>query len=149
MARGLLSVLPRAPSAYDPARHPEAARRRRRHVLVHMADRGWIARADARRAADAPIELVDASNTPRARHLLDHLQITGAVEPGAPGTGSASITEPATVRLVWSARHVGRGERTLPRQRAPAFTPATTSSTLLASITPGPVRISRVGIVTP
>ncbi len=34
-------------------------------------------------------------------------------------------------------------------QRAPALTPAITSSTLLESMTPGPVRISRVGIVTP
>lgn len=78
----LLAVLPRAPSAYDPARHPEAALRRRRHVLLHMAERGWVSRDEARRAADAPLALVDASNTPRARHLLDHLQITDAIEPG-------------------------------------------------------------------
>jgi membrane carboxypeptidase/penicillin-binding protein len=32
----LLAILPRAPSRYDPARHPEAAMRRRAHVLDLM-----------------------------------------------------------------------------------------------------------------
>ncbi len=80
----LLAVLPRAPSAYDPARHPERAAARRAHVLRHMASRGWVDAAEAERAAAAPIVLVRASNEPLARHLLDHLQVTGAVPVGEP-----------------------------------------------------------------
>ncbi len=85
----LLAALPRAPSAYDPARHPEAALRRRRHILTHMAARGWISEGDAEAAAAAPLDLVDATQTPHARHLLDHLQLTGAIAPGAPEARTA------------------------------------------------------------
>ncbi|HJL19312.1 MAG TPA: penicillin-binding protein 1C [Sandaracinaceae bacterium LLY-WYZ-13_1] len=80
----LLAILPRGPSAYDPTRHPEAARRRRAHVLRHMAARGWIAERDAERAAARPIALADPTRRPRARHLLDHLVLTDRVTPGAP-----------------------------------------------------------------
>src|SRR5688500_7518787 len=38
----LLAILPRAPSAYDPARFPERARERRAHVLGRLAERGLI-----------------------------------------------------------------------------------------------------------
>ena len=78
----LLAVLPRGPTAYDPDRHPEATIRRRAHVLAVMADRGWISREEADRAAAEPLRLIDARNEPQARHLLDHLQISGRIVPG-------------------------------------------------------------------
>ena len=78
----LLAVLPRGPTAYDPDRNPDAALRRRAHVLAVMADRGWIDREAAEGAAAKPIRLVDARQDPQARHLLDHLQVSGRIVPG-------------------------------------------------------------------
>jgi penicillin-binding protein 1C len=69
----LLSILPRAPTAYDPARFPERAAARRAHVLAKLAERGWVDADEAKRAAGTPIELVDPRATPRARHVLDAL----------------------------------------------------------------------------
>lgn len=68
----LLAILPRAPGAYDPERHPERAMRRRAHVLAVLAQRGWVNAEAARRAAEKPIVLVPLSE-PRARHVLDAL----------------------------------------------------------------------------
>jgi penicillin-binding protein 1A len=45
----LLAGLPQAPSAYDPARHPQLARRRQLHVIDQLVDNGYLTqtRADA------------------------------------------------------------------------------------------------------
>jgi penicillin-binding protein 1C len=69
----LLASLPRRPTAYDPARFPDAARRRRAHVLSHMAERGWITDEDATAAAAEPIRLVDPRRDPPLRHFIDAL----------------------------------------------------------------------------
>jgi penicillin-binding protein 1C len=68
-----LAILPRAPTAYDPVRFPERARARRAHVLARLADRGWVSRAEADRAAARPIRLVAARNPALSRHVLDAL----------------------------------------------------------------------------
>lgn len=75
----LLACLPRAPTAYDPDRHPERVLRRRRHVLTHMAKRGWISHESAQRAADMPLVLAPRGRERRAPHLLDHLATRGAL----------------------------------------------------------------------
>ncbi len=46
----LLAVIPRAPSAYDPIRHLDAALRRREHLLSLLEQRGWMAADEAARA---------------------------------------------------------------------------------------------------
>ncbi len=51
----LLAGLPQAPSAYDPIRHPNAARLRRREVLAQMVADGYITRGQAARANAAPV----------------------------------------------------------------------------------------------
>lgn len=53
----LLAVIPRAPSAYDPWKHPEAALRRRDRVLAMLVDRGVITddRATAARVTHVEI----------------------------------------------------------------------------------------------
>jgi penicillin-binding protein 1C len=56
----LLAVVPRAPSAYDLLRHPEAARKRRAHVLGLLVERGVL---DAGTARD-----IDAEQVAVARH---------------------------------------------------------------------------------
>jgi penicillin-binding protein 1C len=56
----LLAVIPRAPSAYDPLRHLDAAKKRRAHVLQLLVERGVI---DAATVAD-----IDAEQVAVARH---------------------------------------------------------------------------------
>ena len=46
----ILAGLPRAPSAYNPLRHPQRALKRARVVLAAMADAGYITRQQARTA---------------------------------------------------------------------------------------------------
>lgn len=50
-----IAGLPKAPSAYDPRRRPEAARARRAYVLGRMADDGVITAEQAREASLAPL----------------------------------------------------------------------------------------------
>jgi penicillin-binding protein 1C len=78
----LLAILPRAPSAYDPIRHPERALARRRHVLRLMVKQGYIDARTAERAAVVPIRLIDPAQEPAAPHLIDHLIANDIVEPG-------------------------------------------------------------------
>lgn len=51
----LLAGLPQAPSQYNPFLNPEAARRRRNAVLRAMVEAGYITRAEADAAAQAPL----------------------------------------------------------------------------------------------
>ena len=50
-----LAGMPKAPSAYDPVRRPDAARARRAYVLGRMADDGVITRVQADDAAGSPL----------------------------------------------------------------------------------------------
>ncbi len=60
-----LAVLPRAPTAYDPLRHPEAARRRRDRVLDLLVARGVI---DAGRAQAAKSTALAIGRHARPNH---------------------------------------------------------------------------------
>jgi penicillin-binding protein 1A len=51
----LLAALPKAPSHYDPRRHPQAALERRNLVLTLMAEQGRISRREAEAARAAPL----------------------------------------------------------------------------------------------
>src|SRR5437899_4514665 len=59
----VLAALPKAPSAYDPRRFPEPARRRRDLVLGLMADAGFISRDEVRKAAREKLHLVPPEET--------------------------------------------------------------------------------------
>ncbi|MHB8509614.1 MAG: transglycosylase domain-containing protein [Candidatus Dormibacteria bacterium] len=50
----MLAGMPQAPSAYDPIRHPTAARQRRREVLAAMVSEGYITAQAAAIAAAEP-----------------------------------------------------------------------------------------------
>jgi penicillin-binding protein 1C len=76
----LLAVLPRAPSAYDPYRHLQAALSRRRHVLGLLHARGVLDRAAVSRIEATKIVLqqgAPASSRPppvfRAPHFVDYV----------------------------------------------------------------------------
>jgi len=51
----VLAGLPQAPSAYNPFRHPEAAKTRQMHVLERLRTVGWIAEAEYQQAAAEPL----------------------------------------------------------------------------------------------
>jgi membrane carboxypeptidase/penicillin-binding protein PbpC len=61
----LLAILPRAPTAYFPMRHPVRALSRRAHVLARLAERAGGRRAGQARGGHA-IALIDSQNQPRA-----------------------------------------------------------------------------------
>jgi penicillin-binding protein 1A len=53
----LLAGLPKAPSHYDPYRHPERALIRRAYVLTRMGDEEWLSPEALARAEASPLEL--------------------------------------------------------------------------------------------
>jgi penicillin-binding protein 1C len=65
----LLAVVPRAPVAYDPLRHADAARRRRAHVLDLLVARGVLAASDARDIAAEQLAIARHVPDSRAPHF--------------------------------------------------------------------------------
>src|SRR4051794_643778 len=61
----LLAALPKAPSHYDPRRHPDEALTRRNLVLALMRDQGRIPRYLAEKAQQEPLEIVEAPRQER------------------------------------------------------------------------------------
>jgi penicillin-binding protein 1A len=51
----LLAGLPKAPSRYDPYKHPELARKRQKYVLDRMLDLRWISRRQYEEALNEPL----------------------------------------------------------------------------------------------
>lgn len=79
----LLAILPRAPSLYDPVKHPERATKRRAHVLGLMEKRGWVSTEDAKAAAAEPLHFVVPPRPLRAPHVLDLVASRGLIPRGA------------------------------------------------------------------
>jgi len=65
-----LAVLVRNPSLYNPRRQPEITLERRNDVIAEMAGEGWITEAQAERAVDQPLDVVDS---PLRRGEADHV----------------------------------------------------------------------------
>ncbi len=81
----LLAILPRAPSAYDPDRHPERARARRARILRRLVRLGQLDTAQAEHAANAPIRTIPRPRaTLPAPHFVDALRLADALPEGAP-----------------------------------------------------------------
>src|SRR5262249_46121035 len=66
----LLAALPKAPSRYDPRRHPEHALTRRNLVLARMAAQGRVARDLAATAAREPLGAQAAPERPLTRQAF-------------------------------------------------------------------------------
>jgi len=60
----IIAGLPQAPSAYNPFRHPEAAKARQMHVLGRMRTLGWISEAEYRQAAAEPLVYWSVNENP-------------------------------------------------------------------------------------
>jgi 1A family penicillin-binding protein len=63
----MLAALPKAPSGYDPRRHPDRALARRNLVLARMAAQGRVAPEVAAAAAREPLAVRPAPERPRAQ----------------------------------------------------------------------------------
>ncbi len=61
-----LAALPKAPNNYHPIRNTAAATARRNWVLASMAELGWLADADAKRAIAEPLHVNMRPEPPRA-----------------------------------------------------------------------------------
>lgn len=75
----LLAALPKAPTHYDPRRHPQAARERRDLVLTLMEDQGYLDAATARAAREAPLGVIrngraPVIDPPPAAYFVEHLR---------------------------------------------------------------------------
>jgi penicillin-binding protein 1C len=113
----LLAGIPQAPSALEPRRHPEGARRRRDFVLSRMVATGRARAEDAARAREAPLRLADRAFRPwRAPRFADAALRAWregdlAAEGGALRT-SLDLALQEEVEAILSAavaRHAGRG----------------------------------------
>ncbi len=71
----LIAGLPRAPSAYSPFDHPDAARRRRDLVLTRMVEFGVLSRAEAKRATSSDLGLLPPERRRNTgQHFLEYVQ---------------------------------------------------------------------------
>lgn len=61
--RAMLAGLPKAPSAYNPLRNPEAAKVRRDLIIRRMQDEGYITAEEADKAIAKDLELNPSTNT--------------------------------------------------------------------------------------
>jgi penicillin-binding protein 1C len=75
----LLMGLPQAPSAYNPLRHPERAKRRQLHVLDRMRAVGALDDDVWAMAVAEPLVYVDAADRPSAMHFTDLVLADGPV----------------------------------------------------------------------
>jgi penicillin-binding protein 1A len=69
-----LAALPKAPSNFNPRRNPEAAERRRNHVLLAMADLGAITRAEADAERAVPLALGPPRGALRAPYFVEQIR---------------------------------------------------------------------------
>jgi penicillin-binding protein 1A len=73
-----LAALPKAPSAYNPDRYPDAAKERRDWVIDRMADDGFITPAQAKAAKTEPLAVVkrSVSDTVKAPYFAEEVRRT-------------------------------------------------------------------------
>ncbi|MFQ6111408.1 MAG: penicillin-binding protein 1A, partial [Nitrospinota bacterium] len=71
----LLAGIPRAPSLYDPLRHPLRALRRRNHVLRRMREEGFLSAEEEKEAAAEPLSLAPPSGRENfAPHFIEYIR---------------------------------------------------------------------------
>ncbi len=116
----LLAGLPRAPSRYDPYRHPGRALDRRRYVLERMVEEGWATPEDAAAARDEPLNLAGYQNpytrvspyfTSHVRQLLEARYGPEAVLRGGlrvVTTMDSRLQQAAREALRWGLEQVDR-----------------------------------------
>jgi penicillin-binding protein 1C len=94
----LLTVLPRAPSAYDPWKHMPVALARRDHVLDLMQRGGFATAEQVRMARAEPLALRHTPSPFLAPHFCDHV-LFEAHERHLTGTVRTTLDAPLQARL--------------------------------------------------
>lgn len=104
----LLVTLPRSPNAYDPARHPEAARRARDRVLEQLVAAGVASPERARQARAQPLpaglQPVPFEAPHLARHAVSLARRRGRVSGPVATTLDLRVQRTAEAQV---ARHIG------------------------------------------
>ena len=72
----LLAGLPKAPSALNPLRHPEAALQRRNHVLIRMRQEGFIDEKSFKTPFNVPLQLPGTLSPTSHRMLHSAFKVT-------------------------------------------------------------------------
>jgi penicillin-binding protein 1C len=87
--------LPRAPSRYNPFRHPERAEERQRRVLRAMQDAGFLTPSERKRLAAVPLDVQDPDPVVRAPHLTRWVLRHRRPESGLPLAEIRTTIDPA------------------------------------------------------
>ena len=72
----VLAGLPKAPTAYSPAQHPERALKRAGYVLTRMTETGAITREQAKAASGLTLRLQKAGGAQRGAYFLEYVRRT-------------------------------------------------------------------------
>ncbi|HEX2164754.1 MAG TPA: PBP1A family penicillin-binding protein, partial [Thermoanaerobaculia bacterium] len=94
----LLAALPKAPSHYDPRRHPERARERRDLVLDLMVEQGRIDEDEAAAAREAELDISKGSTPPRSEIAFAPYFVEEVRSRLEERFGDAIYTEPLRIR---------------------------------------------------
>ena len=81
----MLAALPKSPTNYNPAEHPEASAARADLVLAAMVETGAITEAQRAKAATAPVKVWHDAPTAPAQYFIDYLS-THTPQLGGPQT---------------------------------------------------------------
>ncbi len=69
----ILAALPKSPTNYDPAAHPEASAARANLVLAAMVETGAISEGERARATTAPVKVWHDAPTAPAQYFIDYV----------------------------------------------------------------------------
>lgn len=112
----LLAALPKAPSSYDPRRHPDKALERRNLVLQMMAEQRRVPRMLAEEAERTPLGLVPAPRHPRAESGLAPYFVEQVRRQLEERFGDDLYTQPLRIRTTLDSGTQRAAEEELRRQ---------------------------------
>jgi penicillin-binding protein 1A len=112
----LLAALPKAPSHYDPRRHPEAALERRNLVLTLMQGQGRIPRREADAAKAEPLGLAPPPRQARVEAGLAPWFVEQVRRELEEHFGASLYTRPLRIRTTLDSRAQRAAEEELSRQ---------------------------------
>jgi penicillin-binding protein 1A len=112
----LLAAQPKAPSHYDPRRHPDAALERRNLVLTLMQEQGRIPRREAEAAKTEPLGLAQPPRQARVEAGLAPWFVDQVRRELEEHFGGSLYTKPLRIRTTLDSRAQRAAEEELSRQ---------------------------------
>ncbi|HEX2252586.1 MAG TPA: PBP1A family penicillin-binding protein [Thermoanaerobaculia bacterium] len=114
----LLAALPKAPTYYDPRRHPERAEERRNLVLDLMEQQGRLEAGEAEAARQASIDVDPGRAVPRDEQMFAPYFVEQVRQELEREFGDAIYTEPLQIRTTLDVGAQRAAEEELARQLA-------------------------------